>query len=128
MTIETIIIATLLFIIGGTAATVVAYWHFTTKGSWKQWPAGQSLMALLIIIGVGHGWGGANRLLGDYALKQPILMCLYAVFALALVRIGITIHKEMVAGRAKLHTPEHGDGVVALVIATTKEETPNGNP
>lgn len=125
MNIETIIIATLLFIISGTAASVVLYWHITTKGSWKRWPAGRSLMALLIIICIGHGWGAVNRL-ADYPLKQTILMGLYAVFALALVRIGITIHKEMATGRAKLHGKGPGEEVVALVIATNPEETPNG--
>lgn len=137
MSTETIVIATLLLLISTISTGVIIYWHTSTRGSWKQWPAGRSLMALLTIISLGHGWGGANRLLGDYALKQPILGVLYLCFAVALLIIGITIHKELARGEAKLLHPSHGPttGSVAAVIlatttttTTTTEESTDGNP
>ena len=32
------------------AFVVILYWHLSTKGTWKDWPAGRSLMTLLMII------------------------------------------------------------------------------
>ena len=128
MSTENIIVTTLLLLISTTSISVIGYWHLATHGTWRQWPAGQSLMALLAIIAAGFGWGGVNRLLGDYALKQPILCVLYGGVVIALVMIGVTIHKEMAAGKARIAATEKKDhtGLVTIVVATTPEEKSDG--
>lgn len=126
-----IIVAALLLLIAAVSITVAIYWHLSTLGTWKQWPAGRSVMALLIIIGVSHGWGGTNRVLGDYALKQPILAGLYCVFAVALVMIGVTIHKEMATGKklvAKKDPAAPQTGIITIAVATKPEEKPHDQP
>lgn len=121
-----LISAILLGIIPLVAGTVCIYWHVATKGTWRQWPAGRSLMGLLAIITVGFGYGVVNRFLGPYAAKYAVAVGLYALFVGALVFIGLTIRKEMRSGKAKstakypIHT-----GPVTVIVATTNEETPN---
>lgn len=129
----TILVAILLLLMSSASTAVIIYWHFSTRGSWKQWPAGRSLMALLTIISLSHGWGGINRFLGDYALKQPILGVLYFCFAIVLVAVGITIHKELTRGKAKVLHPSNGPvtgGIAAVVLATTTttEESTDDKP
>lgn len=127
MSIENTIVTILLLLVSTASITVILYWHLATHGTWRQWPAGQSLMGLLTIIAAGFGWGGVNRLLGDYALKQPILCFLYGGVVIALVMIGVTIHKELRLGRARvLAKVPPATGPVAVIVATTTEEKPNG--
>lgn len=129
MSIEIIIVTALLLAISIIACIVILYWHTSTRGTWRQWPAGRSLMGLFVIIAAAFGWGGVNRMLGDYALKQPILTALYACFAVALAVIGLTIRKELTNGRARLaENPPTDTGVIAVVMATTEEKPLMENP
>lgn len=129
MSLQSIITAVLLLGISLIASTVIGYWHGVTRGTWRQWPAGQSLMALLVIIAVGFGFGGVNRFLGDYAAKDFILIALYTTFAAALVIIGLTIRKEMHDGKERLrqHKPKDPTGPVIITVATTNQEQTHGN-
>lgn len=127
MNIGNLIVTALLLSIFFISTTVILYWHISTRGTWRQWPAGRSLMGLLAIIAAGFGMGGVNRLLGDYAAKQPILAAVYAAFAVALIIIGFTIHKELALGRARiLAKAPAATGPVAVIIATTTEEKLDG--
>ena len=113
------------------AFVVILYWHLSTKGTWKDWPAGRSLMALLAIIAVGYAWRGVNRLVGDYPLEEPLLLVLYCAIVLALAQIGLTIRRELRAGRARVITsesPADNTGPVAIILATTTTEEPNDKP
>lgn len=124
MTVEYVTTALLLTLISSIAFTVIIYWHITTKGTWRHWPAGQSLMGLLVIIAVGFGVGALNRLLGNYPAKDFILILLYTAFAAALSVIGLTIRKEMRAGKRRLRRKAHpATGPVIIAVATTNEET-----
>lgn len=125
MTIESIISAALLGVISVVAAWVAIYWHVMTKGTWRHWPAGQSLMGLLSIIAIGFGFGVFNRLMGQYPGRAAIGMILYALFVGAIIMIGLTVRKEMRHGKKKLREkhPDH-TGPLSVVVATTNEERP----
>jgi drug/metabolite transporter (DMT)-like permease len=116
----------LLGIIAAVAAWVIIYWHVATKGTWKEWPAGRSLMGLLGIIAVGFGYGVFNRLLGPWPGQPVTSMVLYAAFVWAIIFIGHTIRKEMRSGKARSSTkfPIH-TGPVTVVVASKNEETPD---
>lgn len=126
-------IAILQTLIAGIAAAVIVYWHIATRGAWSHWPAGRSLMALLGIITVGHAWRGVNRLVGaEYVSKDPVSVVLYAVFAMTLVLVGLTIRKELRVGKARVvvadDTVDPSDlqtGMVAVVLTTNTKESPN---
>ena len=128
MSIIAIFTTSLLLLIFVLSVTVIIYWHLATRGTWRKWPAGQSLMALLTIIALGFGWGGVNRLLGDYAWKQSILLVLYGLFAVGIAMIGVTIHEEMAAGKKRqaAKAPEDQTGLITIVVATTNEEKTDG--
>jgi hypothetical protein len=113
----------LLGIISAVATWVIAYWHITTKGTWKEWPAGRSLMGMLGIISVGFGYGVINRFLGEWPGRAAFSMVLYALFVWAIVWIGLTIRKEMRFGKKRLNNkfPIH-TGPVTVVVATKNEE------
>lgn len=126
MSIESLISAALLGVIAVVAGAVAVYWHVKTRGTWRHWPAGQSLMGLLAIIAVGFGWGVINRFLGDYPARSLIGIVLYALFVGAIIMIGWTIRKEMRHGKKKLREkhPDH-TGPLTVVVATKNEEDPN---
>jgi ABC-type Fe3+ transport system permease subunit len=123
---NSLITAILLGIISAVATWVIVYWHITTKGTWREWPAGRSLMGLLAIISIGFGYGVLNRFLGDWAGRAVFSIILYALFVGAIVFIGYTIRKEMRRGKKRtankfpLHT-----GPVTVVVATKNEEIPD---
>ena len=110
------------------AGSVAVYWHVMTKGTWRHWPAGQSLMGLLAIIAVGFSFGVLNRLLGDYPGRSLAGIVLYALFVGAIVMIGVTIRKEMRYGKKKLREkhPDH-TGPLTVVVATANEEKADDN-
>lgn len=124
MTTQDFISAGLLGIIAAVAAWVIIYWHIATMGTWRQWPAGRSLMGLLSIIAVGFGYGVVNRFLGDYPARPVVSIVLYALFVGAIVVIGLTIRKEMRTGKRRQREkfPTH-TGPVTVVVATKNEET-----
>lgn len=111
-----------------TAIAVMSYWWIVTRGSWMHWPAGRSLMGLLLIIAGISGWAGINTLILPPRYEGKIIsyFVLYAVLELALIVIGVTIHKEMKRGKARLKrkNPSH-TGPVTVTVATTNEETPH---
>ena len=115
--------AVLLGIIPLTAGTVVVYWHFATKGTWRQWPAGRSLMGLLGIITVGFSYGVVNRFLGAYPAKFAVAVALYALFIGAIIFIGWTIRREMKRGQSMdQHPSSHPPtGTIDITVANDKE-------
>lgn len=125
-----IIVTALKITVSLTAAWTILFWHFSTKGSWRQWPAGRSLMSLLAIICIGYAWRVVNRLTPDYALEEPLLGLLYIFFSISLIRIARTIRKELAVGKSETTVHPHGSntGVIAVVVATTPEEKPDAKP
>ena len=123
MTVQDIISAVLLGIISLVAGWVAAYWHLATKGTWRDWPAGQSLMGLLSIITVGFAFGVFNRLAGQYWGRSVVGIILYALFVGAIIWIGLTIRKEMRRGKQRTRSkyPTH-TGPVTVVVASKNEE------
>lgn len=101
-----ITVTALKFTVSLTAAWTIIYWHIATKGAWRQWPAGRSLMSLLAIICIGYAWRIVNRLTPDYALEEPLLGMLYVCFSISLIRIARTIRRELAAGKTKANNPE----------------------
>jgi hypothetical protein len=116
----------LLGIIAAVATWVITYWHISTKGTWKEWPAGRSLMGLLGIISVGFGYGVFNRILGPWPGQPVTSIVLYALFVWAIIWIGLTIRKEMRFGKKRLNNkyPIH-TGPVTVVVASKNEESPD---
>jgi hypothetical protein len=127
MSVNDIISAALLGVISIVAGWVAVYWHLATKGTWRQWPAGRSLMGLLAIIAVGFGFGVVNRFMGMYPGRSVVGIVLYALFVAAIVVIGLTVRSEMRAGKKKQREkkPTH-TGPVVVVVASQNEENPNG--
>jgi cation transport ATPase len=119
-----------MLIVSGTAIAVMAYWWIATKGSWMDWPAGRSLMGLLLIIAVISGWAGLNTTILPSRYDGKILsyFALYAALEAALVVIGVTIRREMKRGaeraRKKLQEKPH-TGPVTVVVASENKEMPN---
>lgn len=114
------------FIISAIASTIIIYWWRATRGTWKDYPAGRSLMGLLGIIAVGFGWGVMSRLVGDYPGRDVLAVLMYLTFISALVYIGITIRTEMRYGKQRLTRKEPTtSGPVIVTVATTNEESPN---
>lgn len=124
MNINDIVSMVLLGIIAVVAGWVSVYWHIATRGTWKEWPAGRSLMGLLAIIAVGFGFGVFNRFMGAYPARSVVGIILYTLFVGAIIIIGLTIRKEMRRGKRKLREkyPTH-TGPVVVVVATENEET-----
>jgi hypothetical protein len=91
----------LIGLIATVSFAVIIYWHVATKGTWRKWPAGRSLMGLLGIIAVGFGYGVMNQLIGPYPAKAYISFFLYLAFIGALILIGFTIRKELATGRRR---------------------------
>lgn len=121
----------LLGIIGVAASAVIIYWHVATRGTWREWPAGRSLMGLLAIIALGFLFGLMNRLIPFPLGRSVVAVVLYGAFVWAIIFVGLTIRKEMRAGKARLndkfpsHTPT---GPVTVIVATKNEEIPDVNP
>lgn len=117
--------AILLGLIPLTAGTVVIYWHRATRGTWREWPAGRSLMGLLLIITVGFGYGVVNRFLGQYPARYGIAVALYVLFIGAIIFIGWTIRKELRRGEAKAAHPASAPatGAIDITVATEKESS-----
>jgi hypothetical protein len=113
-------------IVSALALETVWYWHRSTRGTWREWPAGRSLMYLLLIIGFGFGYGIINQFLGQYPARAFVGFGLYLLFIAALVIIRLTIRAEMRRGKnrlkAKLPT---ATGPVDVTVATTNEESPH---
>lgn len=118
-----------MLLVSGTAAAIVIYWWVVTRGSWMQWPAGRSLMGLLLIITVITAWAGLNTFVLPPRYDGKILsyFALYAIFEVALIVIGATIHREMKRGKARLKQkkPHNPSGPVSVIVASTNEEDPD---
>lgn len=123
---NTTITAVLLGIISLVASTVIIYWHRQTKGTWRDWPAGRSLMGLLGIIAVGFGYAVVNRFLGAWPGRGAASIILYALFVWAIIFVGLTVRKEMRLGKGKTaaKNPEH-TGPITVIVASKNEETPH---
>jgi uncharacterized membrane protein YfcA len=122
---QPLFIVALIGLVSIIATETIVYWHRATRGSWRNWPAGRSLMYLLAIIATGFGFGVLNQFLGQYALRPAFGFVLYLAFIAALVIIRITIAAEMRRGRRQkltttLPTP---DGAVDVTVATTNKES-----
>lgn len=117
-----IVVTALKITVALTAAWTIFYWHISTKGAWRKWPAGRSLMSLLAIICIGYCWRVVNRLVPDYALEEPLLGMLYICFSIALIRISRTIRKELAAAKTIANAGAHPAGAGA----TNTEEKPDG--
>lgn len=105
------------------AFETIIYWHRITRGTWKQWPAGRSLMYLLLIIAFGFGYGVLNQFLGDYPAKPYVGFGVYTLFIAALLVIRLTIRAEMKAGHRRVTaTLPVNTGHVDVVVATENKE------
>lgn len=108
------------------AFETIVYWHVNTKGTWKNWPAGRSLMYLLLIIAFGFGFGVFNQFLGNYPLKPHIGFILYILFIGALIVIRLTIRAEMRRGKNRLKTTlPTSDTPIDVTVATENKEHGN---
>jgi small-conductance mechanosensitive channel len=126
MNLNDIISAVLLGIISLVAGWVAVYWHVATKGTWRQWPAGRSLMGLLAIITVGFGFGVVNRFLGQYPARSAVGIILYTLFVGAIIIIGLTVRAEMRAGKRKLRQKKpDANGPVTVTVATENTTPPD---
>ncbi|QWY81334.1 membrane protein [Arthrobacter phage Rizwana] len=118
--------ALVIAVVGVCTLVVMIYWHTVTKGTWKRWPAGQSLMLLLAIIAVITLNAAVNILVPHYWGKVGLYFGLYGALILAIFFIGWTIRKEMRKGKARLvsktTTPT---GPVNVIVADTNEENPH---
>lgn len=110
-------------IVSAIAFETVFYWHRNTKGTWRDWPAGRSLMYLLLIIAFGFGYGIVNQFLGQYAARPFVGFGLYVLFIAALVVIRLTIRTELSRGRSMEHHPSNHPktGTIDITVATDKE-------
>ena len=117
--------ALLIGLVSLTAIAVMIYWHIVTHGSWRQWPAGRSLMILLFVIATITANAGINIFLPRYPGKVVLYFALYLVMQAALIGIGFTIRSEMRRGKARLQN-KHSEfnGPVIVTVATTNDETP----
>lgn len=109
-------------IISVIAFETVIYWHRGTRGTWRDWRAGRSLMYLLLIIAFGFGYGIINQFLGQYPARPFVGLFLYALFVAALVVIRLTIRAELRTGRSRdAHPSNPPTGTIDLTVATEKE-------
>ena len=116
----------LIGIVSSVAFETIWYWHRNTRGTWRDWPAGRSLMYLLLIIAFGFGYGVVNQFLGQYPARPVVGFLLYVMFIGALVVIRITITAEMRRGKKRLKTKlPTTTGPVDVTVATTNEESPH---
>lgn len=114
------------FVISAIASTIIIYWWKATNGTWKDYPAGRSLMGLLGIIAVGFAYGVVSRLAGDYPGRTLIAVAMYLTFIAALLYIGVTIRQEMRYGKQRLRAKSAAQsGPVIVTVATTNEEIPD---
>lgn len=115
----------LIGIVSVLAFETMLYWHVTTKGTWRDWPAGRSLMYLLLIIAASFGYGILNQFAGQYAARPLVGFGLYIAFVVGLVVIRLTIRAEMRRGRTKARHPANHPqpmtGSIDLPVATDKE-------
>lgn len=110
MTTLYIINAVLIGAVSLVALTIMVYWHRATRGGWKLYPSGRSLMGLLgIIFFITLNAAVQITLPPSIPLmaKAVFYFFLYLVFIFALVSIGLTIRKEIRIGQAKESHPSH---------------------
>lgn len=113
-------------IVSAIAFETIIYWHRNTKGTWREWPAGRSLMYLLFIIAFGFGYGILNQFLGIYPAKPFVGVVLYGLFITALIMIRCTIRAEMRRGKKRLEAKlPTTNGPVIITVATANEELPH---
>lgn len=103
---------------------LMAYWHFRTRGSWKEWPAGRSLMQLFAVIFILTGNAAINILVPPYPWKIHLYFGLYILLFVALIRIGFTIRSEMRKGLAReaAAAKKPKTGPVTVVVASENKE------
>lgn len=117
--------AILIGLVAATSFTVMIYWHFVTKGTWKHEPAGRSLMILLLVIGIITANSAVNIFIPRYPGRIALYFGLYIVMLAALIGIGFTIRSEMRRGKAqlqsKLEIPRAGTVTVTTVVTTDED-------
>lgn len=97
------------------ALAVIIYWHRATYGGWRRYPAGRTQMHLLVIIFVITANAAVQNLIPlPLTVKAAFYFGLYIIFAVALVRIGLTIRAEILRGRR--------DAVIAAHPSNTEKE------
>lgn len=81
---------------------VIVYWHRATAGAWRNYPAGRTQMRLLIIIFVITANAAVQTLIPvPIMIKAIFYFGLYAIFGVALARIGFNIRTEIRRWEAK---------------------------
>lgn len=110
------------------AFETIFYWWRATKGTWKQWPAGRSMMYLLMIIAFGFGFGAINRVFGEYEARSVVSYLLYAAFIGGLIFIRRTIAAEMKRGERRQHKADMTTSTapVTIIVATENREQSHG--
>lgn len=118
-------IVALIGIVALVALETVVYWHVVTGGTWRDWPAGRSLMYLLLIIAGGFGFGTLNQFLGQYPARPLVSFALYALFISALIVIRLTIRAEVKRGnkqdQVKTKLPIRGSSRDIAVASENRE-------
>lgn len=117
-------------VIGVVALVTLAlmiYWHVKTKGSWRLWPAGRSLMQLFGVILIITTNAAVNILIPLYPGKIALYFGLYLLLLAALIKIGFTIRSEMRIGQAKRQDKNPSStGPITVTVASTNTEDPAG--
>lgn len=104
---------------------LMVYWHCKTKGSWKLWPAGRSLMQLFGVILIITTNAAANIMIPQYPGKIALYFGLYLLLLAALIKIGYTIRSEMRIGQAKRQDKDPAaTGPVTVIVASANTEDP----
>lgn len=120
---QPLLVVALIALVSAIAFETIIYWHRSTKGTWREWPAGRSLMYLLVIIASGFGFGVVNQFFGQYPLRPIVGFILYGLFIAALIVIRLTIRVEMRRGQRVVKTKlPTTTGPVDITVATENEE------
>lgn len=101
MTLLLILNFALIGLVAAVALTIMIYWHFATRGAWRAYSSGRSLMGLLVIIFFITGNAAVQWAVPlPVEVKAPFYFALYLIFAYALAMIGFNIRKEVRRGKA----------------------------
>ena len=89
-----------------TTLAVMIAWHVRSRGAWRHYPAGRSVMTLLGIQFVILANAAVSSLVGPYPGKALVYAALYLFLEAAVVGVGLSI---LMAPRARRQSPKETD-------------------